>query len=115
MLLLLKSLAREIRQMIHHIYQPTARRRERVRVEPKRPDTAGELPKPGDFRTLDYLGKPILVVRNPEGVVQTFFNACPHRGADLAFARHEGDGLRHECRRRKGCHDQRRRIRVSKS
>jgi methanesulfonate monooxygenase large subunit len=42
-----------------------------------------ELPKPGDFRTAEHVGQPILVVRGPDGVVQTFFNACPHRGAKL--------------------------------
>jgi methanesulfonate monooxygenase large subunit len=42
-----------------------------------------ELPKPGDFRTAEHVGKPILVVRDPEGMVQTFYNACPHRGAKL--------------------------------
>lgn len=42
-----------------------------------------ELPSPGDFRTLDHAGIPIVVVRGPDGTVRAFFNACSHRGAQL--------------------------------
>ena len=42
-----------------------------------------ELPLPGDFRTVEHVGKPLLVTRGQNGSIQTFFNACPHRGAKL--------------------------------
>lgn len=42
-----------------------------------------ELPLPGDFRTLEHAGIPIVVVRGPDGTVRAFLNACSHRGAQL--------------------------------
>lgn len=42
-----------------------------------------ELPLPGDFRTLEHTGIPIVVVRGPDGTVRAFVNACSHRGAQL--------------------------------
>jgi methanesulfonate monooxygenase large subunit len=42
-----------------------------------------ELPSPGDFRTLEHAGIPIVVVRGPDGTVRSFLNACSHRGAQL--------------------------------
>ena len=43
-----------------------------------------ELPEPGDFRTTTLAGKPILIVRGEDGGVRAFYNACPHRGAQIA-------------------------------
>lgn len=40
-----------------------------------------EIPAPGDFRTLEHAGLPIVVVRGPDGTVRSFLNACSHRGA----------------------------------
>lgn len=45
-----------------------------------------ELPSPGDFKTLRLAGVPLLVVRDMEGVVRVFFNACSHRGNQLVTA-----------------------------
>ena len=42
-----------------------------------------ELPSPGDFRTLEHAGIPIVVARGPDGTVRAFLNACSHRGAQL--------------------------------
>jgi len=42
-----------------------------------------ELPSPGDFRSLEHAGIPIVVVRGHDGLVRAFFNACSHRGAQL--------------------------------
>jgi phenylpropionate dioxygenase-like ring-hydroxylating dioxygenase large terminal subunit len=47
-----------------------------------------DLKQPGDFRTHDDTGVPILVVRNRGGQVRAFLNACAHRAARLV----EGDG-----------------------
>jgi phenylpropionate dioxygenase-like ring-hydroxylating dioxygenase large terminal subunit len=45
-----------------------------------------DLPKPGDFFTNDFTGRPILVVRGKDGGVNAFLNVCRHRGAKLATA-----------------------------
>jgi phenylpropionate dioxygenase-like ring-hydroxylating dioxygenase large terminal subunit len=40
------------------------------------------------------LGQDLVLFRNEQGQFGLLDRPCPHRGADLAFARHEGDGLR---------------------
>jgi phenylpropionate dioxygenase-like ring-hydroxylating dioxygenase large terminal subunit len=45
-----------------------------------------DLPKPGDFFTNDFTGRPILVVRGKDGKVNAFLNVCRHRGAKLVTA-----------------------------
>jgi len=42
-----------------------------------------EIAKPGDFRATSAAGKPILVVRTPEGVIRSFYNVCRHRAAPV--------------------------------
>lgn len=42
-----------------------------------------EVPNPGDFRSVEHSGMPLVVVRGRDGSVRTFFNACSHRGAKL--------------------------------
>ena len=49
---------------------------------------ASEWAKPGDFRTDDYVGVPVLVVRGRDGKLRAFLNVCRHRGAKVA----EGGG-----------------------
>jgi len=44
--------------------------------------TTAELRRPGAFRTLDLLGRPLLV-RNNDGQIDAYLNACPHRHALL--------------------------------
>lgn len=39
-----------------------------------------ELPKPGDYLTRKVAERPILVTRDPQGVIRAFLNACSHRG-----------------------------------
>jgi len=39
--------------------------------------------KPGDYRTDDLSGVPILVVRGRDGVLRGFLNVCRHRGAKV--------------------------------
>ena len=38
----------------------------------------------GDFRTDDYAGLPILIVRGRDGKLRAFLNVCRHRGAKVA-------------------------------
>src|SRR5437868_11968190 len=42
---------------------------------------ACEIPKPGDFFTVEVDGDPIVVVRDDEGVVHAMNNVCRHRGS----------------------------------
>jgi len=42
-----------------------------------------DIPNPGDYHTLDFLGEPMVAVRGPEGGVKAFFNVCRHRAARL--------------------------------
>lgn len=42
-----------------------------------------DMPGPGDFHTLDFLGESIVVVRARDGGVRSFTNVCRHRGARL--------------------------------
>lgn len=39
------------------------------------------IPAPGDFFTDDINGAPLIITRDPEGVVRGFHNVCLHRGA----------------------------------
>lgn len=40
-----------------------------------------ELKKPGDFKALEVMGVPVLMVRNASGDVRAYVNSCSHRGA----------------------------------
>jgi carnitine monooxygenase subunit len=40
-----------------------------------------EIAKPGEWRTLDYLGESAIVIRGDDGVVRAFSNVCRHRGS----------------------------------
>ena len=42
-----------------------------------------DIPAPGDYRTLDYLGESVIVVRGEDGAVRAFANVCRHRAMRL--------------------------------
>ena len=42
-----------------------------------------DIPSPGDYHTLDFLGEPIVAVRGRDAGVKAFFNVCRHRAARL--------------------------------
>src|SRR3984957_15553732 len=42
-----------------------------------------DIPHPGDYHTLDFLGEPLVAVRSPDRGVKAFFNVCRHRAARL--------------------------------
>lgn len=44
---------------------------------------SAELPEPGNFRALQMLDKPVLLMRGADGQVRAFLNICRHRGAPL--------------------------------
>ncbi len=56
-----------------------------------------DIPKSGDFHTLDFLGESLLVVRGEAGEVRSFHNVCRHRGSRLV------DGAMGHCGRRIAC------------
>ncbi|MGO9995026.1 MAG: aromatic ring-hydroxylating oxygenase subunit alpha [Steroidobacteraceae bacterium] len=42
-----------------------------------------DIPHPGDYHTLDFLGEPLVAVRSEDGGVKAYFNVCRHRAARL--------------------------------
>jgi len=42
-----------------------------------------EIAAPGEWRSLDYLGESIIVIRGDDGEVRAFANVCRHRGSRL--------------------------------
>ncbi len=55
-----------------------------------------ELPKPGDFKTIEAVGVPVLIARGQDGVVRAFMNSCVHRGANVATSEY-GNAKRFMC------------------
>jgi phenylpropionate dioxygenase-like ring-hydroxylating dioxygenase large terminal subunit len=55
---------------------------------------SADLTEPGDFRAMRVDGIPIVVVRQPDGSLGAFVNACRHRGAPLVDPASTGSGLR---------------------
>lgn len=43
-----------------------------------------ELPNPGDYKTMEVAGIPVLLTRGQDGVVRSFINSCTHRGTNVA-------------------------------
>jgi phenylpropionate dioxygenase-like ring-hydroxylating dioxygenase large terminal subunit len=42
-----------------------------------------EISRPGEWRSLDYLGESVIVIRGDDGAVRAFLNLCRHRGSRL--------------------------------
>ena len=42
-----------------------------------------EIPEPGDFKTLEILGIPLLITRQKDGSAKVLMNVCTHRGMTL--------------------------------
>lgn len=42
-----------------------------------------DIPEPGDARPIDFLGMPLLMVRDKDGTINVFQNTCRHRGMIL--------------------------------
>jgi phenylpropionate dioxygenase-like ring-hydroxylating dioxygenase large terminal subunit len=43
----------------------------------------GEISQAGEWRTLEYLGESVIVIRGDDGEVRAFLNVCRHRGSRL--------------------------------
>ena len=57
---------------------------------------SAHLPNPGSYRAIDIAGVPVLTVRQADGGVRAFINACRHRGA-LVVAEGCGEARRFTC------------------
>ena len=44
---------------------------------------SSDIPAPGDWRTLDYLGESVIVIRGADDQVRAFHNVCRHRASRL--------------------------------
>lgn len=57
---------------------------------------AGQVREPGSFMTAEAMGIPVVIARDPQGVLRAFVNACAHRGARVAHG--AGSRPRLSCR-----------------
>jgi phenylpropionate dioxygenase-like ring-hydroxylating dioxygenase large terminal subunit len=60
-----------------------AERKAFLRAAPQVVCHQSEIPEPGDWRTLDYLGESVFVIRGDDGAARAFANVCRHRGSRL--------------------------------
>jgi len=42
-----------------------------------------EIPEPGEWRTIEYLGESVIVIRGDDGECRAFSNVCRHRGSRI--------------------------------
>jgi len=45
-----------------------------------------DIAEPGEWRSIDYLGESVIVIRGDDGTVRAFANVCRHRGSRLVDA-----------------------------
>ncbi|MFN3231165.1 MAG: aromatic ring-hydroxylating oxygenase subunit alpha [Alphaproteobacteria bacterium] len=45
-----------------------------------------ELPKNGDYKSMEAVGVPVLLTRGADGVVRSFINSCTHRGTNVVIS-----------------------------
>ena len=56
-----------------------------------------DIPKAGDYHTLDFLGESLLAVRGEDGEVRSFHNVCRHRASRLLDGNNGNCGARISC------------------
>ena len=59
-----------------------------LRASPQVVCHESEIARAGDWRSIDYLGESVIVIRGDDGVVRAFTNVCRHRGSRLV----DGEG-----------------------
>lgn len=57
-----------------------------------------DIPRPGDYHCLDFLGEPVVVIRGDDGEPRSFYNVCRHRASRLLDAPKGHCGRRITCR-----------------
>ena len=60
-----------------------AEQRAFLRAAPQVVCHEGEIAQAGEWRSLDYLGESVIVIRGDDGAVRAFANVCRHRGSRL--------------------------------
>ncbi len=60
-----------------------AEKRAFLRAAPQVVCHESEIAAPGEWRTIDYLGESVMVIRGDDGAVRAFANVCRHRGSRL--------------------------------
>src|SRR5690349_6554697 len=60
-----------------------AEKRAFLRAAPQVVCHEAEIAAPGEWRSLDYLGESVIVIRGDDGEVRAFTNVCRHRGSRL--------------------------------
>ena len=65
-----------------------AERKAFLRAAPQVVCHESEIPAPGEWRSLEYLGESVIVIRGDDGEVRAFTNVCRHRGSRLV----DGEG-----------------------
>jgi phenylpropionate dioxygenase-like ring-hydroxylating dioxygenase large terminal subunit len=60
-----------------------AEKRAFLRAAPQVVCHESEIAKPGEWRSIDYLGESVIVIRSDDGEVRAFSNVCRHRGSRL--------------------------------
>jgi phenylpropionate dioxygenase-like ring-hydroxylating dioxygenase large terminal subunit len=61
----------------------TAEKRAFLRAAPQVVCHSSDIPEPGDWRTIEYLGESVFVIRGDDGAARAFANVCRHRGSRL--------------------------------
>jgi phenylpropionate dioxygenase-like ring-hydroxylating dioxygenase large terminal subunit len=56
-----------------------------------------DVPDPGDYQTLDFLGERVVTVRGEDGQVRSFHNVCRHRASRVVDGNHGNCGRRMVC------------------
>ena len=56
-----------------------------------------QVPKPGDYYTVQIGRQPMVMVRGKDGAVSVLYNRCPHRGAMICGDRHGSTGEFFRC------------------
>jgi phenylpropionate dioxygenase-like ring-hydroxylating dioxygenase large terminal subunit len=56
-----------------------------------------ELAEPGDFRLVDQVPQPVVLLRGADAEVRAFYNTCQHRGAELVVEPSGNAGRRLTC------------------
>lgn len=51
---------------------------------------AGQIPAAGDHLVEEVAGRPVLVLRHPDGALRAFYNVCKHRAGPLAWCHGRG-------------------------
>jgi phenylpropionate dioxygenase-like ring-hydroxylating dioxygenase large terminal subunit len=46
---------------------------------------ASQVPKPGDFITLDIAARPVIMVRHSDGSIRVLMNRCAHKGTKVVY------------------------------